>query len=191
MLTSPREIIQGTRPLQLKKKTAVGRRNWGKRLEWQGTDPELFLYRLVRKKQENLQASVQVLKASKADGRKHSGSSYNSLTGLAKWHHLPQVWEWDLRILQPFTLVCCEAACFIADWASRERRHSAFGTDTPAKQSMNQNIFLARKREGSIWICCSLLFFNAMCVHRVSQRFLPQLAGLQFHKYRGPEAHLH
>lgn len=77
-----------------------------KRLGWQGTDPELLHYRLGRKEQENLQASSQVLKASKADGRKHSGSSYNSLTGLPKRHCLPQVWQQAGGILRvsPFTL---------------------------------------------------------------------------------------
>lgn len=76
-----------------------------KRLGWQGTDPELLHYRLGRNEQENLQAFSQVLKASKADGRKHWGSSYNSLTGLPKWHYLPRVWQQALRMLQfsPFT----------------------------------------------------------------------------------------
>lgn len=76
-----------------KKKPSCKQKKLRKRLRWQGTDPELLHYRLGRKEQENLQASSQVLKASKADGRKHSGSSYNSLTGLPKWHYLPQPWQ--------------------------------------------------------------------------------------------------
>lgn len=78
---------------KFKKKPSCKQKKLRKRLRWQGTDPELLHYRLGRKEQENLQASSQVLKASKADGRKHSGSSYNSLTGLPKWHYLPQPWQ--------------------------------------------------------------------------------------------------
>lgn len=143
-----------------------------KRLEWQGTDPELLHYRLGRKEQENLQASSQVLKASKADGRKHSGSSYNSLTGLPKWHYLPQVWKQALRILQfsPFTLALLWSNCwlFLGCWGNRARKHTALALAfLPNWQ--HPGIIPEEKQIDSIWNywVCFHRFFVRMSVCRV------------------------
>lgn len=120
-----------------------------KRLGWQGTDPELLHYRLGRKEQENLQASSQVLKASKADGRKHSGSSYNSLTGLPKWHYLPQVWQQAFRILQfsPFTLALLWSNfwLFLGCLWKRARKHTALAP-TCLRTGSIQVLFQERRK---------------------------------------------
>lgn len=117
----------GKEKKERRKNASCKQKKLRKRLGWQGTDPELLHYRLGRKEQENLQASSQVLKASKADGRKHSGSSYNSLTGLPKWHDLPRVWQQAFRALRfsPFTLGRSHFWLFLVCLGRRARKRAA------------------------------------------------------------------
>lgn len=165
-----------------KKKTSCKQKKLRKRLGWQGTDPELLHYRLGRKEQENLQASSQVLKASKADGRKHSGSSYNSLTGLPKWHYLPQPWqqaaEYSSPHLSPWPYYEAIPDCFWAVCVCVEENEESLSLGAASPPAWRHPGTAPEQRAAAIWNSwvCFQHFSVEMRGCRAAQRLLRSLA---------------
>lgn len=176
----------GKEKKERRKNASCKQKKLRKRLGWQGTDPELLHYRLGRKEQENLQASSQVLKASKADGRKHSGSSYNSLTGLPKWHDLPRVWQQAFRALRfsPFTLGRSHFWLFLVCLGRRARKRAALA---PACGQTGSVPVPLQKIGDAIWNyrVCSPRCFVQMSVCGAPGRLLVNLASLALRERGG------